>query len=296
MPWISADISPPVLLTDIETHVSDIATAADTELTAANGRVTALGAVSWAPSAVLASNSLAKFTNLKQQALTQLTRVTVTPFDFGVGTRNKSYQYLSAPNAIDHLKKKLVDMRDEHRPTGDQEALVLLVVAGNYEQLITNLQALNQLLGLPELLQAEARARSLANLAETKVQKTVPALNPRFIPTPSLQLDCVASILETGSNGLSLVKSYEAQQANPLVDLNRLVELKAQQLTDIQTAITTLKAMFSGNAGYLLNLSGDLITGLSIDPPVGHEYVLSVATALIGDAAELALIREVFGL
>lgn len=296
MPWQTTQLISPTSVNILKTHIDGVADSGGGDLSNSNARVNALGAVTWNASAVTANNSLVRFANLKALVQKQLTRIVVTPFDQGIGTGDFNYRYLPAPNAIEHLKSKFLDANDSGKPSGNPEALVLLIVAGNYQQLADNLHSINILFGLPELLAAENRALRLVSLEADKIHQKQPSINPHFIKQQSLQINTVSETWDSAGSGMSLIKAYENQSSNPLTTLSNLITKKQQQLSNAKTAMSDLVNTFNGGNGYVLNLTGDVITGLNQELPVGHEYSLSCAVALVGDASELQFVREVFGL
>ncbi len=92
----------------------------------------------------------------------------VTPFQSGIG-QGKGYQrYLSAPNVLEHLAKKLEDATDAGRPVGPQYALSILFLGTRLEQLASGLSRFNALLPIGDLVRTERRAQHLMNLETEK--------------------------------------------------------------------------------------------------------------------------------
>ncbi|PTT65941.1 hypothetical protein DBR26_18560, partial [Pseudomonas sp. HMWF007] len=100
----------------------------------------------------------------------------VTPFQSGVGQGAGYQRFLSAPNALEHLAKKLEDASDSGRPTGPQYALSILFLGTRLEQLASGLARFNALLPIPDLVRTERRAQHLLKLESEKWE--IPGAGP----------------------------------------------------------------------------------------------------------------------
>ncbi|MGP4930271.1 hypothetical protein ACTXKG_24545, partial [Pseudomonas lundensis] len=92
----------------------------------------------------------------------------VTPFQSGVGQGRGYQRFLSAPNLVQQLASKLVDVSDASRPEGQQYALCLMFLATRFDQLAESLSRFNALLPMPDLVRTERRARHLSKLETEK--------------------------------------------------------------------------------------------------------------------------------
>ncbi|MNJ23913.1 hypothetical protein D3C77_183110 [compost metagenome] len=226
----------------------------------------------------------------------------VTPFQSGIGQGRGNQKYLSAPNLLQQLADKLVDVSDTGRPAGPQYVLSILFLGTRYDQFAETLARFNALLPVPDLVRAERRARNLSVLEQEKWEIPSAGPLPRWGALPLERCTVVKAAKQSMAGQLAMLESYA--DSSPLGDLAGLAARKAaqqlgrdQQLADLQALLadgqadSNMRVRLIG-PGDAQELRRDLLQG---EAP-GHEWVLSAGVLLVGSLTGLSFVQELVGL
>ncbi|PAU57341.1 hypothetical protein [Pseudomonas sp. PICF141] len=227
----------------------------------------------------------------------------VTPFQSGIGQGRGYQRFLSAPNVLEHLAKKLEDVTDTGRPAGPQYALSILFLGTRLEQLASSLSRFNALLPIPDLVRTERRAQHLVRLETEKWEIPGAGPLPRWQALPLERCTVVKAAKQSMAGQLAVLESYAAD-SSPLGDLAALASRKAaqqqgrdQQLADLKDLLVggnpdvSMRARLIG-PGNTSELRRELLAG---DAP-GHEWVLCAGLMLVGSKEGLSFVQELVGL
>lgn len=227
----------------------------------------------------------------------------VTPFQSGIG-QGKGYQrFLSAPNVLEHLAKKLEDVTDTGRPAGPQYALSILFLGTRLEQLASGLSRFNALLPIGDLVRAERRAQHLVKLESDKWEIPGAAPLPRWQALPLERCTVVKAAKQSMAGQLAVLEGYAAD-SSPLGDLAVLAARKSAQQQGRDQQLADLKDLLAGGnpdismrarligPGTASELHRDLLSG---DAP-GHEWVQCAGLLLVGSKQGLSFVQELVGL
>ncbi|UXV21413.1 hypothetical protein N4P55_08685 [Pseudomonas fluorescens] len=227
----------------------------------------------------------------------------VTPFQSGIGQGRGYQRFLSAPNMLQQLASKLVDVSDTGRPDGQQNALCLMFLATRFDQLSASLARFNALLPMPDLVRAERRARHLSKLETEKWEIPTAGALPRWQDLPLERCTVVKAAQQSMAGQIAVLESYAAD-SSPMADLSALANRKAAQQQGRDKQLADLKALLAdGNPdssmrarligqGNATELSRRLLAG---DSP-GHEWVLCAGALLVGSEQGLSFVCELVGL
>ncbi|AVE08482.1 hypothetical protein CYL20_11660 [Pseudomonas palleroniana] len=227
----------------------------------------------------------------------------VTPFQSGIGQGRGYQRFLSAPNLLQQLAGKLVDVSDTGRPVGPQFALCLMFLSTRFDQLAASLARFNALLPMPDLVRAERRARHLSKLETEKWEIPAAGTLPRWQSLPLERCTVVKAAQQSIAGQLAVLESYAAD-SSPMADLAALATRKAAQQKGRDQQLADLKALLAdGNPdssmrarligpGNATELRKALLAG---DAP-GHEWVLCAGALLVGSEQGLSFVRELVGL
>ncbi|QLG95772.1 hypothetical protein HZF02_29355 [Pseudomonas yamanorum] len=227
----------------------------------------------------------------------------VTPFQSGIGQGRGYQRFLSAPNLLQQLAGKLVDVSDTGRPDGPQFALCLMFLATRFDQLAASLARFNALLPMPDLVRAERRARHLSKLETEKWEIPNAGALPRWQSLPLERCTVVKAAQQSMAGQLSVLESYAAD-SSPMADLSAMATRKAAQQKSRDQVLADLKASLAGGSpdsrmrarligpGNATELRRALLEG---DAP-GHEWVLCAGALLVGSEQGLSFVRELVGL
>lgn len=227
----------------------------------------------------------------------------VTPFQSGIGQGRGYQRFLSAPNLLQQLAGKLVDVSDTGRPNGPQFALCIMFLSTRFDQLASSLARFNALLPMPDLVRAERRARHLSKLETEKWEIPAAGTLPRWQALPLERCTVVKAAQQSMAGQLAVLEGYAAD-SSPMADLAALANRKATQQKDRDLQLAELKALLAdGNPdssmrarligpGSATELRQELLAG---DGP-GHEWVLCAGALLVGSEKGLSFVREMVGL
>ena len=227
----------------------------------------------------------------------------VTPFQSGIGQGTGYQRFLSAPNLLEHLAKKLDDVTDTGRPAGPQYALSILFLGTRLEQLASCLSRFNALLPIPDLVRTERRAQHLVKLETEKWEIPGAGPLPRWQALPLERCTVVKAAKQSMAGQLAVLESYAAD-SSPLGDLAALATRKAAQQQGRDQQLADLKALLAGGnpdvsmqarligPGNTSELRRELLAG---DAP-GHEWVLCAGLMLVGSKEGLSFVQELVGL
>ncbi|MET3458909.1 hypothetical protein [Pseudomonas kilonensis] len=227
----------------------------------------------------------------------------VTPFQSGIG-QGKGYQrFLSAPNVLEHLGKKLEDVTDDGRPAGSLYALSILFLGTRLEQLASGLSRFNALLPIPDLVRTERRAQHLVKLESEKWEIPNPGPLPRWQALPLERCTVVKAAKQSMAGQLAVLEGYAAD-SSPLSDLAALAARKGAQQQGRDQQLNDLKNLLAGGSpdismrarligpGNTSELRRQLLAG---DAP-GHEWVQCAGLLLVGSKTGLSFVQELVGL
>ncbi|NUU34681.1 hypothetical protein [Pseudomonas sp. C2B4] len=227
----------------------------------------------------------------------------VTPFQPGIGQGRGYQRFLSAPNLLEHLAKKLEDVTDTGRPTGPQYALSILFLSTRLEQLASSLARFIALFPVPDLVRTQRRAQHLSTLETEKWEIPAAGPLPRWQALPLERCTVVKAAKQSMTGQLSVLEGYAAD-SSPMGDLAALATRKAQQQQQRNDQLDELKALLTGGSpdvsmrarligpGNTSELRRQLLAG---DAP-GHEWVLCAGVMLVGSKEGLSFVQELVGL
>lgn len=227
----------------------------------------------------------------------------VTPFQSGVGQGRGYQRFLSAPNLLQHLAAKLVDVGDTGRPDTRQHALCVMFLATRFDQLADGLARFNALLPMPDLVRTERRARHLSKLETEKWELPTAGTLPRWQALPLERCTVVKAAKQSMAGQLAVLESYAAD-SSPLGDLAALASRKVAQQQGRDQQLTDLKALLAGgnpDSSMRARLIGpgnatELRRALLEGEAPGHEWVLCAGALLVGSEQGLSFVRELVGL
>ncbi|MDD0969380.1 MULTISPECIES: hypothetical protein [Pseudomonas] len=227
----------------------------------------------------------------------------VTPFQSGIGQGTGYQRFLSAPNVLEHLARKLEDATDSGRPAGPQYALSILFLGTRLEQLASGLSRFNALLPIPDLVRTERRAQHLMKLESDKWEIPGAGPLPRWQTLPLERCTVVKAAKQSMAGQLAVLEGYAAD-SSPLGDLAALAARKVAQQQGRDQQLADLKNLLAeGNPdvsicarligpGNSSELRQELLSG---DAP-GHEWVQCAGMLLVGTKEGLSFVQELVGL
>lgn len=242
MPWQSSQITWPSVVDDIQQQAQNVIGNINGEMqTNLGGLNSAAGSVTFAKGAL--SGDATGLLELRNQLDALLVRgqvLTIQPYQYAVGDVQPSGVFLSAQNAVNKLIAKLSDKADDNRPTGNLNALAVLLTADNHQQFSQVLNAFVQVLPVSELSALARRVQ--ADLSASDNMNT-PAVDvvPRYKPTGYLNQPPLRDALKYQGAQVAQLQSLASDQNTVVAKLQALATKRNNALTEWQTAIDNLK-------------------------------------------------------
>lgn len=226
----------------------------------------------------------------------------VTPFQSGIGQGRGYQRFLSAPNLLEELGRKLTDATDAGRPQGELYCLCVMFLATRYDRLAANLAGFNALMPVPELVRAERRAGHLARLETEKWVMPQAGPLPRWQALPLERCTIVKAAQQSMAGQIAVLEGYAAD-SSPMADLASLAARKATQQLDRNQALADLRQLLedtTGDTSIRARLVGpgsvaELRRALLEGDNPGHEWVTCAGVLLVGSKAALSFVQEMLG-
>lgn len=226
--------------------------------------------------------------------------VVLTPYQSGIGQGTGYSRFLSAPNLLEQMARKLGDMDPAARPAGEQYALSILFLSTRLDQFADALGRFNALMPMRELERAERRARYLHKLEEEKTEIPVASTTPPWQALPLASCTLLKAAKQSMSGQLSMLESYA--DSSPLDELAKLSAQKAAQQLDRDRQLADIKASLMNSVpdtnmrARLIGPGTDLQRELLAGEQPGHEWVLCAGVLLVGNLDGLSFVQELIGL
>lgn len=221
----------------------------------------------------------------------------VHPWQQGVGDGQGVYRNLSAPNALQALRKK-ISAGDETLPAGPVEGLGLLIAAHDYQDLATQLATFTAALPLPEWQMVQRRAAALVAWEEEKIKLGAPLLTARVLRRKQAHIATLGGALGAVHQRLALVTAAASEAAGPAADLLELAAIKQSAIATQAAAIAALGTTFSGGAGLALamgNTLADIAGQLTSSGGPGHDHTVCTACIFLAPPGRLTALKQLVG-
>ncbi|MDW6094198.1 hypothetical protein [Vibrio rhizosphaerae] len=223
--------------------------------------------------------------------LTQGQVLTVTPYQFQVGSESESGEVLDTDVAIKRLAEKLRDYADAHRPSGQLHAIAVMITAATRQQFAEQLKQVTAVIPLPEWCQALRHTQSLLAADHEKLRKPAAMIQPRFKAVAPLTTKPFVGMNAALGTQIATLESLASDRVNVIGKLRQLAEKRQSTL---QAVNDTLQAMQSMDAQvWSIALTAEL-AGLSHQltemlPPNYHRYAVA---SLILSASPMPFFKE----
>ncbi|MCX4187157.1 hypothetical protein [Methylophaga sp. OBS4] len=207
-----------------------------------------------------------------------ITIETITPWTHGAKEGTGAHTWLSFPNAVAALVKRI-----QANPV--QAIFVLGLTAANYKDLAEQCQVMAAAFPLKQIQQWQRHAAKLVNLEQEKRN-----LIDAVASTTALQLNAVPTAKARMEKALAQqAKSAAAalSGADPMADLDSFATEKAA----FDAATDDPLPALSGGTGWRFYADSDITNKIQTGHP-GHQYTYTVLMAFMGSAADLAYLNE----
>lgn len=203
---------------------------------------------------------------------------TITPWTHGAKEGNGNHTWLSFPNAVAALVKRI-----QANPA--QAMFVLALTAASYKDLASQCGQLAAVFPLKQLEEWQRKAAKLVTLEATKMN-----LVPDAGVSLGLQLNAMPTIKARMQKAISQQAKAAAAglaSADPLAALGDVEAEKGSFDAGVDAALPNL----SGGTGWRFYADSDLAAKLVNGHP-GSQFTYTALIAFIGSAADLAFLTE----
>ncbi|MFB9135730.1 hypothetical protein ACFSJQ_18415 [Vibrio olivae] len=209
------------------------------------------------------------------------TVLTVSPYQFNVGTKLESGSYLNPQTAVNVLSAKLRDFADKYRPTGHVHCVAVMATASQLSPFATKLTQLTQVLPLPDWCQVARQANALTTNEVDKFHQPASIKQPRFKPMAHINANPLRSVLAEQGAQIATLESLADDATDVIGKLQALAAKRETKLSGIKGQIDALKNV-QGSV-YSFSMSGNtesLATQLS-QAGAPNKHPLTVASLLL---------------
>ncbi|MFA0609460.1 hypothetical protein [Vibrio sp. 10N.222.49.B4] len=205
------------------------------------------------------------------------TVLTVTPYQFQVGTKLDSGCYLNPQAAVKVLAGKMRDHADKYRPNGTLHCVALMVTASQLAQFANQLADLVSVFPLPDWCQVARQTQALVTNETDKLHQPAAIVQPRFKPMAKLNANPLHDALHWQGAQIATLESL-ADDANHVIGkLQALAAKRASKLGDVKVQINALKNL-KGSV-YAFSVTGNaesIATQISqAGAPNNHQFTVA---------------------
>jgi hypothetical protein len=189
-----------------------------------------------------------------QSLLSKGAVLSVSSYQFQVGNAVESGAYLNPQAAVKALAEKLRDLSDANRPTGQLNAVAVMLTASSLTSFATQLAQLTTVLNLPDWCQVARQAKAMSTNDVDKRHQPANIVQPRFKPTANITAATLNDYLSLQGAQIATLESLASDSANVIDKLSALASKRGQALSKMSAQINALKIL-SGSV-YSFALSG----------------------------------------
>jgi uncharacterized coiled-coil protein SlyX len=212
-----------------------------------------------------------------QSLLSKGAVLSVSPYQFQVGNAVESGAYLNPQAAVKALAEKLRDLSDANRPTGQLNAVAVMLTASSLTSFATQLAQLTTVLNLPDWCQVARQAKAMSSNDMDKRHQPANIVQPRFKPTANITAATLNGYLSLQGAQIATLESLSSDSTNVIDKLSALATKREQQLSQQSAQINALKTL-SGSV-YSFALSGvpeSIVSQLTqAGAPNSHQFTIA---------------------
>ncbi|EKO3388713.1 hypothetical protein OMA37_000476 [Vibrio fluvialis] len=210
------------------------------------------------------------------------TVLSATPYQFQVGEKLDSGNYLSPGNAVKTLAAKLRDLSDRHRPNGQLHAVAIMMTGQSVSEFAAKLEQITAVLTLPDWTQVARQAKAIVTNERDKLHQPVAKVQPRFKPFATLNALPVGDYLSEQSAQLATLESLASDSTHVIGKLQALAAKRSTVLSDISEVINNLKNLQGSVYSMSLTGTAESIATQLQNAATPNNHQLTIASLLLG--------------
>jgi hypothetical protein len=217
------------------------------------------------------------------------TILSATPYQFQVGHSVKGQAYLNPKKAVGTLVKKLNDLADANRPTGQIHVIGIMLTAPTLKTFVERLQQVTAVMSLPEWCRVTRQATGLLTLEKDKLRQPSAIVQPRFQPTAALHPNPLGDYLAYQGAQIAALESLASDATDVIGKLQQLATKRQSKMNQIRQSINALKTLnanvWSSANVWSCQISGSLVSVASqlSDAVVPNHEQYTIASLVISN-------------
>ncbi|CDT98513.1 conserved hypothetical protein [Vibrio coralliirubri] len=214
------------------------------------------------------------------------TVLTVTPYQFQVGTTLDSGCYLNPQAAVKVLSGKLRDYADKHRPSPKTEGdnihcIAIMVTASQLALFASQLADLVSVFPLPDWCQVARQSQALVTNETDKLHQSAAIARPRFKPMAKLNADPLHDALHWQGAQIATLESLADDESHVIGKLQALAAKRTNKLDEIKAQINALKNLTGSVYAFSVTGSAESIATQISQASTPNHHPLTVASLLL---------------
>lgn len=281
--WQQSSLTWPDSAQAIQSSAVAVTNQIGTSMNSAAGRLTSLesdaqyGRHSLSESA----QALLKLRGELESLLVKGTVLSVSPYQFQVGTKFSSGAYLNPQTATKVLVDKLRDHADKYKPAGSLHCVGIMLTASQIGTFTSKLNEVISVFPLPEWCQIARQAQALTTNEVDKYHQPAQIVQPRFKPMAQLNADPLRGALSLQGSQIATLESLAHDKTNVIGKLQALGSKRAQKLSDIQSRLLALHNLKSSVWAFPLQGTAESIATQLSTAAVPNNHQFTVASLML---------------
>lgn len=206
----------------------------------------------------------------------------VSPWDYGVNEGAGLHTYLSFPNAVSAVVKKIALFADP--------VLIIAITASNEADFAKQCGLLGGALPLKQLQSWQKKAASLAKLELEKFNLVDAVAGSNSLAMNALPT--MQSVQKAAISQSAKASAGDVANGDPLANLTVFQANKSAFDEVVDSALSNATAGLTGGTGWAFYAESDIAAELQKGHP-GSEYTLTAMMVLSAPAADLQVLREI---
>ena len=219
--------------------------------------------------------------------------LTVSPFQFQVGNKISSGQYLNPANAVKTLVKKLRDHADKNKPTGELYCVAVMVSESTLQAFASKMNELSNQVALPDWSSIALQADALTTNEKEKFYQPAAIVQPRFTPESAINSNPLLSALNLQGSQVATLESLANDKTTVIAKLSNLAKKRKDHLANVKQSINKLKQLTGSVWSVALEGTAESIAAQlsELAAPSNHQHTM--ATLLLSNKP-LTFFKELF--
>ncbi|MDE1235767.1 hypothetical protein [Vibrio aestuarianus] len=291
--WQTSQLTWPISAQTIQTSAEAVTNQVSTVMNEAVGRLTALNSdANFGRHSLSAeAQALLGLRGDLQSLLNHGTVLTVSPYQFQVGSKLDSGAYLNPQTAVKTLANKLRDLSDTNRPKGQLYAVAIMLTASSMTSFASQLTELVSVFNLPDWCQVARQAQAMTTNERDKFQQPAAIVQPRFKPAANINASPLRDYLALQGSQIATLESLASDSTNVIGKLSALAAKRSEKLSEVSAQINALKQLKGSVYSFALSGTPESIATQLVQAGAPNNHQHTLASVMLSDR-HLAFFQE----